>query len=320
MDDLCLKYSERNGQYMKNVLVIGGSAFTGRVFSIMASRNGGFELHVVNRGNHPLNLERVAQYKCDRHDAGALPDLVPDVTYDALVDFCAYSPGEISPVVEALGDRVKQYIFFSTASIYAPGDSFLGEGAPLLDAPGKEKGMVVEYVQGKIALENELIAACAGKGLHYTILRPTFIYGPFNYAPRESYFIEKIAKKEAVPVPTDATSRFNFIYVLDIADALMLCIGDEKAYDAAFNLAAPEAITYPGLLSCLETNNGGPFPTREVTIAQVEKESIPLPFPLTGDTLINGEKFAAAFGLNYTPFATGMEKTFNIFYTLYTES
>ena len=118
---------------MKRVLVIGGSVFTGRVFSIQASRNGGFDLHVVNRGNHPMQLERVAQYKCERHDAAAMAKLVPDIGCDALIDFCAYEPGDIEPIINALGGRIKQYIFFSTASICKPGDGFLDESAPLLD-------------------------------------------------------------------------------------------------------------------------------------------------------------------------------------------
>ena len=302
---------------MKNVLVIGGSVFTGRVFSIKASRSGEFNLHVVNRGNHPMDLERVSQYKCDRSDTDAIAGLVPDISYDALVDFCAYNPGEIKPIVEALGGRVKQYIFFSTASVYVPADGFLDESAPILDPTNKIVGVVDDYINKKINLERELAEACARIGIKYTILRPTFIYGPFNYAPRESFFIELIAKKRAVPVPTDASSRFNFAYVLDIADALMRCIGNEKAYDETFNLAGAEAVTYPQLISEFERCNGSPFDTYEVTVAQADEEMIPLPFPLDGDTLVDGAKFAQTFDFSYTPFSDGMEKTFNIFYTIY---
>jgi hypothetical protein len=44
----------------KRVLVIGGSMFAGRVFSLLASRTGEIELHVVNRGKLPLGeLENV---------------------------------------------------------------------------------------------------------------------------------------------------------------------------------------------------------------------------------------------------------------------
>jgi len=303
---------------MKNVLVIGGSVFAGRVFSIQASRNGGFELHVVNRGNYPLNLERVNQYKCDRHSPRMIARLVPDIKYDALVDFCAYEPGDIKSVIEALGDRASQYIFFSTASVCAPGDDFLSEGAPLIEFSEDGRDVISDYLYKKIKLERELVDACGKAGISYTILRPTFIYGPFNYAPRESYFIEMIARNQVVPVPADATSRFNFVYVLDVAAALITCIGDERAYNDTFNLAGPEALTYRQLISDFERYNTGPFETREVSVAEVEAANIPLPFPLTGDELVNGNKFAQTFDFQYTPFSEGMEKTFNIFHSLYT--
>jgi len=302
---------------MKNVLVIGGSVFTGRVFSILASRDGGFYLHVVNRGNFPMELERVAQYKCDRHSAQMIAELTPDIGYDALVDFCAYNPGEISSVIGAIGGRVRQYIYISTASVYVPGNDFIGEGAPLLGLTQCGDDAAGGYIRGKIELERELAEAAGDAGIKYTILRPTFIYGPFNYAPREPYFIELIAKKHAVPVPIDATARFNFIYVIDIARALMACIGSEMAFDEAFNLAGAEPITYAKLISEFERCNGGPFATREVTVAQVNEEKIPLPFPLTEDTLVDGGKFSRAFNFEYTPFREGMEKTFKIFYSLY---
>jgi len=302
---------------MKKVLVIGGSRFVGRVFSIFASRNGGFELHVVNRGNHPMNLENVIQYKCDRHDPQEIARIIPDIKYDTLVDFCAYDPGDISPLIGAVGDRIGQYIFISTASVYAPGNDYLDENTPFQSIPASDESPGANYVRNKIALENELVESCGKTGLKYTILRPTFVYGPFNYAPRESYFIEMIVKKHAVPVPVDASALFNFVYVIDIANALMACIDDDRAADKAYNLAESESITYDKLMSVFEANNGGKFETLDVTVAQVLDENIPLPFPLTDNVLINGESFADTFGFQYTPFREGMEKTFGIFRSLY---
>ena len=304
---------------MKNVLVIGGSSFTGRVFSIQSSKSGNFDLHVVNRGNFPMNLERVTQYKCNRHSPRMLARLVPDMAYDALVDFCAYEPGDIKSLMDVLGGRIKQYIFFSTASVYVQSEDFLDENAPLVNISGESGDPAMEYVRKKIELERELAEACEKVGVKYTILRPAFIYGPFNYAPRESYFIELIAKKYVVPVPVDAEARFNFVYVLDVAEALMRMIGDVKAYNEIFNLAEDEVIKYPQLISNFERFNNGPFETREVTVAQVLKENIQLPFPLTESTLYDGEKLARTFDFHYTPFTEGMEKTFKIFYSIYTE-
>lgn len=291
--------------------------FTGRVFSILASRNGGFELHLVNRGNYPVELERVTQYKYDRRGAGAIAGVLPDAEYDAVVDFCAYEPGDISRIADSLGTRVRQYIFFSTASVSAPGSGFLDENAPLTGPDGTDDDAAAEYIRKKIMLERELAFSCEEKGPGCTILRPAFIYGPFNYAPRESYFIELIAKKRAVPFPADASSRFNFVYVMDIAEALMACIGDERAYGGVFNLAGPEAVTYGRYIAELERCNGAPFMISETSVEEAEKENIPLPFPLTGDTLADGGKFARTFDFRYTPFSEGMDKTFRTFYSLY---
>ena len=303
----------------KRVLIIGGTMFAGRVFSILASRTDEFELHVVNRGRFPLGkLENVTEYKCDRNSRRMFERIVPQLEFDAVVDFCAYNAGDAEPVVKAFSSRIKQYIMFSTASVYDPMQRKTKmENDPIVPA-GMLGGETGEYVAGKIALEQELTQAAGEAGMAYTILRPTFIYGPFNYAPREPWYIELIARRHVVPVPTDATANFNFVYVKDISRALMTMIGDKRAYNEVFNLAGPEIVNYTRLMSDFERYNGGSFETREVTVAQADEESIPFPFPLTENDITSGEKFASTFDFKYTPLSEGMEDTFRTFYSLYT--
>lgn len=300
----------------KSILVIGGSSFTGRIFSIQISKNEEYQLHVVNRGQFPLNLKNVKEYKSDRHSPRMVARLLPDITFDVMIDFCAYNPGEVSSLLEVLKGRIKQYIVFSTASVYEPNNhKSKEEGDPVVTK--SEGDRVSDYIYNKILVEQETIKTCQSLGIPYTIFRPTFIYGPFNYAPRESYFVELIARGHVVPVPRDATARFNMVYVFDIARALELCISDEKAYNQIFNLSAPDEITYPVLLEAFENFNNGPFMTRPVTVEEVLDESIPLPFPLTEDEIFSGKKFADTFEFTYTPFLEGMEKTYKIFYSLF---
>ncbi|MDR0862046.1 MAG: NAD-dependent epimerase/dehydratase family protein [Oscillospiraceae bacterium] len=304
---------------MKRILIIGGSAFVGRIFSIKAARTGEYELHVVNRGNLPLELEGVREYKCNRHSPRRMAQMLPqDMVFDALVDFCAYDAGDIAPMVAAMRGRIKQYIFFSTSSVYAPNNTpmrYYKEDDPLIEQGSKSA--VDTYVMGKIALEKELAESAGNAGIPYTIFRPTFIYGPFNYAPRESYFVELIARKHVVPVPVNAEAHFNFVYALDVSRAIMECVGNSVAYNEIFNLAGREAVNYTGLISDFERYNGGAFETREVTVRQVEDEHIPLPFPLYDDLLCSGDKFAQMLDFHYTPFAEGMENTFKVFYSLF---
>ncbi|NLA87555.1 MAG: NAD-dependent epimerase/dehydratase family protein [Clostridiales bacterium] len=166
-------------------------------------------------------------------------------------------------------------------------------------------------------MEQETINTCNAIGIPYTIMRPTFIYGPFSYSGRETHFIELIARGHVVPVPVDATARFNMVYVFDIARILELCIGNEKAYNEIFNLSAPEQITYTALLEAFERFNNGPFMTRPVTIEEILDENISLPFPLTEDMLFSGQKIVDTLGFEYTPFLEGMEKTYKVFYSLF---
>lgn len=80
---------------MKKVLILGGSYFVGRVFTRMASRMQDYDLHVVNRGNYPLKIENITHYACDRHNVEELGRRLPETIWDAVIDFCAYEPGDI---------------------------------------------------------------------------------------------------------------------------------------------------------------------------------------------------------------------------------
>ncbi len=305
---------------MKQVLVIGGSYFTGRVHAILTSKgdsgDGDIHLHVVNRGNYPLNLPNVTQYICDRHEPEKLPSILPDnIIFDAVVDFCGYEPNDISSIINVMHSKIKQYIFVSTCSVYdSIGNSPKTESDPILS--NFSGGVISDYVMKKCLLEIELTNCCVAHNIPYTILRPTFIYGPFNYAPRESYFIKLITNKQPVPVPTDATGRFSFVYVMDIADIVNLSIGNEKAYNQIFNLSGNDE-TYNTFLNVLEKCNGSPFDTTLVTVKQVVDEDIPLPFPLNNDELYSGKKVEEVFGYKYTSFETGMKKTFTVFKNIY---
>lgn len=306
----------------KQILVIGGTYFAGRVFSILTSRGDSgrddLHLHIVNRGKYPLkNLDNVTQYICDRHDTERLTEILPDgVAFDAVVDFCAYEPGDISSIINALPDRISQYIFISTSSVYAPGgETPKAETDPVLS--DFSSGRVEDYIAKKCRLEKELTEMCASSGIAYTILRPAFIYGPFNYAPRESYFIKMIAEGKPVPVPTDATGKFSFVYVFDVSDIINRCIGNQKAYNEVFNVASPEIADYNSFIFQLRQCNGTDFLTTPVTVKQVIEQNIPLPFPLDEALIYSGKKSETILEYKYTPFSVGMKKTFSVFMSIY---
>lgn len=298
---------------MYKILVLGGSYFMGRVFNILASRTGDYSIRVINRGRYALNLENVVEMHFDRHNTGMIRGIVPADTFDAIIDFCAYEPGDIYSFVSNMLTKTHQYIYVSTASVYDPyAPAPVDELSPVATRFGTDENSV--YVQKKLKLEEELKYACSNTpGMAYTILRPTFVYGPFNYAPREPMYFNNIINGVATPHPTDAAAKFQFVYVKDIARMIMAAIGNGKAYDQVFNLAAPEQLDYDSFLAELEKVNGGKVDTIPMSCAEIVEKQIPLPFPLQHDELYDGSKITRALGVEYTPFSDAFKETYDIY-------
>lgn len=293
-----------------NILVIGGSYFFGRVFVMLASKE--HSVTVVNRGTYSMEGFGVGQIKGDRHDRAVWRQCAGH--YDAIVDFCAYQPGDIACVLENLAGSVSQYILISTVDVYERGTGLIKDE----DTPFETRTFPGEsgaYIAGKTALERELSQLCASKGIRRTVLRPAILYGPYNYAPRESVFIWMAVRDRALPEFSDADGRFQLVYVKDAADAAMKCLGNEAAFDRAFNLCQDGSIGYNEFFALLCQAAEGDIARQPMSAAQAEEQGIPLPFPVYGDEteLCSNERGKRELGLVYLPLSEGMARTYRAF-------
>ena len=215
------------------LLLIGGSYFLGRVFALEAEK-AGHEVSVFNRGSRPLGKSGIREFKGDRHEVSSLA-VTGEETFDAVIDFCAYQEGDIEKVFSGIGRRAGQYIFVSTADVYRRQVGYIkDESTPFEER--RISGMAGEYISGKVALEKELVNCSIRWGVPYTSVRPVMIYGPYNYAPRESLFARLAAEDCPVPYPADASGRWQFIYVKDAVLMMLALCGNSEAYGSAFNL------------------------------------------------------------------------------------
>lgn len=289
-----------------NILVLGGSYFLGKHFVKMA-----YEKHhvtVFNRGNRKIDYPGILHVTGDRNDAGDLAKLSNE-HYDVVVDFCAYHKGDIKNVVESLACEISQYIFISTVDVYEHGTGrTLDENAPF--EYRNIAGEVGEYIAGKVALEAELVEEATKHGFAYTSIRPAMIYGPDNYAPRESMYFYWIESAGQIIHPTDATGEFQLVYVEDVARAILNAIGNDMAYDRAFNIVPDEIITYDSFASALRAAVDKPFEIVGVPIETVMGKGVPLPFPLTKDESNHYTSLSSNHLVgNYTDLVTGLSQS-----------
>ncbi|MBP5263315.1 MAG: NAD-dependent epimerase/dehydratase family protein [Lachnospiraceae bacterium] len=295
------------------LLVLGGTYFLGKAF-VEACDDGENKITVLNRGSRkvPGNEDgHVKELRADRTDEaalGAIRDQFDPTGYDCVVDFCAYAPGDIRRIME-FGFPIRQYVFVSTCDVYEHRTGrIIDETAPYetRDFGGQEGA----YISGKVALERELREEAAKRGIRFTSVRPAFIYGPGNYAPREGMFFEWVSKAGQVLFPEDADGTFQMVYVNDLARFLRLCTGNEKAFDEAFNVCG-EQHTYQSFLDALDVAIGAKITRVGVTVQTILERGIPLPFPLTK---AESEDYDASksvkLGFENTPLSEGLRESY----------
>lgn len=296
------------------ILVIGGSYFFGRVFVMLNTAE--HDITVVNRGTYSMEALGAKQITGDRHDPLLWQGIKED--FDVAVDFCAYEKGDIRLLFENFGGRMKQYILISTVDVYERVQGkLMSEKAPFeMRTFSGETGV---YIAGKVALEQETAEVCHDSGVQYTVLRPAVLYGPYNYAPRESVFIQLMIQQGILPHITDSLGKFQAVYVKDAANAVMRCLLNETAYGQAYNLCQDEILDYEIFYRQLSEAADVDFTEVPLTCEQAQRQGIPLPFPLTEEEtlLCSNEKGKAELGLTYTDFSEGMAKTYRAFKNVY---
>ena len=308
---------------MKSILAIGGSQFAGRVFSIYASRRPDeFSLSVLNRGRYPLNRPQIAEYACDRNDTDRMRSLIGGQHFDAVVDFCAYEAGQVEALERAAID-CSHYILISTANVCEPlaappATSGIARNAPQERKLASEPSIranaalpdpVKDYIIGKLAAERE------ARALPWptTILRPAFIYGPFDYSNRMAFYFKGIKYGQEMAFPSDSTARFSASYVKDFANMLLAMVGNERVFGRTFNVAHPEPIDWNAFEAALTMLDERPQNHAYYSTAQILEQNMPIPFPVDTDESYPSNELVELLGLPLTPFETGLRETWDIF-------
>lgn len=103
---------------IRRVLVIGGTQFIGRA-TVCALLESGANITLLNRGRSPSPFEdeKIRTVLCDRHSTGFATFLNSEPAWDAIVDFAAFEPADLQPII-ALGSRAGLYVFISSDSVY----------------------------------------------------------------------------------------------------------------------------------------------------------------------------------------------------------
>ena len=126
---------------------------------------------------------------------------------------------------------LKHLIYISSAAVSGPGTP---QRPAREDAPPRP---VSDYAKSKMLAE-EFVRENAR--IPYTILRPSAVYGPGD---RDFLVLFKMARRHLLPLTAGGRQSVSLIFARDVARAVAMCIGEQRAQGKTYHLAHPTPCT-----------------------------------------------------------------------------
>lgn len=218
-----------------SVCLIGGSGFVGSAI-VAALVESGLRISVATRQRerhkHLLVYPQVTLLQCNVHDPAALRALIQG--HDAVISMVGILHGSAHEFVEAHVVLLQKIVQAMQASGVRRLVHISALGAAL-DGPSA-------YQRSKARGEDVVRAS----GLDWTILRPAVVFGRGDHLLNR--FAGLLRCAPLLPI-AGANTRFQPVWVEDVAQAVMACLRREQTLGQCFDLAGPEVYTLRELIA-----------------------------------------------------------------------
>lgn len=229
-------------EHTMKVLFIGGTGNISTAVSKLAVSRG-VDLYLLNRGKQNINIDGAKTIIGDISKPAELRHALDNETWDAVVNWIAYTPADIARDIELFRGKTKQYIFISSASVYQKPLShpIVTESTPLHNP-------YWQYSRDKIACEHALNKAYVETDFPTVIVRPSLTYDtviPVAMGGWRDYtIIDRMKKGKQIIVHGDGTSLWIVTHSEDFAKGFVGLLGHQQALGHAFHITSDELLTW----------------------------------------------------------------------------
>jgi nucleoside-diphosphate-sugar epimerase len=229
------------------VLFVGGTGIISTASTALAAERG-FDLTLLSRGQHCMQIPAgVKTLVADINDP-SLPEKLERESFDAVVNWIAFTPADIERDLKLFRGRTRQFIFISSTSAYQKPqtDYLMTESTPLANPHW-------DYSRNKIACEERLMQAYREEGFPVTIVRPSLTYGEtlvplvLNSWQQSYTAVDRMIRGQKLIVPGDGTSLWVVTHNTDFAKGLVGLLGNQQAIGHAFHITSDEVLTWDQL-------------------------------------------------------------------------
>lgn len=233
---------------MKNILVLGGTGAMGKhLVQILAER--GDKVCVTTRASR-MSFSSVEYIQGNAKEARFLEQLL-ERKWDAIVDFMVYSTSDFQQRVPKILAATNQYIFLSSARVYASSSKPIEENFPRLHDNSDDQEFLAtdEYSLAKARQED--ILENSGH-INWTIIRPYITYSDqrlqLGVFEKEEWLYRALKGRSIVFSKDIANKLTTLTYGLDVAGAIATLIGAPRVLSETYHIAQEESSRWREIL------------------------------------------------------------------------
>jgi len=230
------------------VLLLGGTGAMG-VHLANSLVEAGKEVYVTSRSLRHSE-SRINYIQGNAQDDSFLKEILQD-RWDVIVDFMVYSTESFEARLNELLQATEQYIYLSSARVYANSEAKITEKSPrLLDVTeDKEFLSTDEYALSKARQENLLFNS---EKTNWTIIRPYITYSEerlqLGVLEKEAWLYRALNNRPIVFSSDIFPKLSTLTYGLDVAKSISAIIGEKGALGEAFHITSPNSIAWKDVL------------------------------------------------------------------------
>lgn len=274
------------GMAAPSVLLIGGSGTISSAVSRLAVARG-LDLTLLTRGTSDRAApEGARELRADIRDPGSVREALGNRTFDAVVDWVAFTPEHVRTDIDLFAGRAGQYVFISSASAYQtpPARWPIVESMPL-------RNPYWQYSRNKIACEDVLVQAYRETGFPATVVRPSHTYDR-TLVPLDGGWtaVERMRQGREVVVHGDGTSLWTLTHHEDFARGFLPLLGHPRTVGDTFHITSHEALTWDQITRALAAAAGV-----EARIVHVPSDAIAAVDPQWGAGLLGDKAHSMVF-------------------------